>query len=154
MADSETRRNSITHRPDSLQVQHPAELHTWRKRSFSNCTSMNPDGLLCEFERPRHRPFLIGVSGGTASGKVRDTTCMMETDAYCWLWRFNACKLIHVVVTVNMSLFFALHILCIAFAFRWCMKRTRKQHEEVIIGNEMYFFHKQINYSNDKRPLS
>lgn len=23
-----------------------------------------------EAERPRHRPFLIGVSGGTASGKV------------------------------------------------------------------------------------
>lgn len=23
-----------------------------------------------EVDRPRHRPFLIGVSGGTASGKV------------------------------------------------------------------------------------
>lgn len=27
-----------------------------------------------EAERPRHRPFLIGVSGGTASGKV-NTQC-------------------------------------------------------------------------------
>lgn len=32
---------------------------------------MNSAGLLCDTERPRHRPFLIGVSGGTASGKVR-----------------------------------------------------------------------------------
>lgn len=111
---------------------------------------MNPAGMLCESERPRHRPFLIGVSGGTASGKVRDATCMMETDAYCWLWRFNACKLIHVVVIVNMSLFCAysalhLHLGDVMYEMHML---------EVIIGNEMYFFHKQINYSNDKRPLS
>jgi len=79
---------------------------------------MNPAGLLCESERPRHRPFLIGVSGGTASGKVRDTACMMETDAYGWLWLFDACKPITYMlclrlVTVNMFLCFALHINCI-----------------------------------------
>lgn len=31
---------------------------------------MDAVGALDEAERPRHRPFLIGVSGGTASGKV------------------------------------------------------------------------------------
>ncbi len=31
---------------------------------------MDALGALEEAERPRHHPFLIGVSGGTASGKV------------------------------------------------------------------------------------
>ncbi|KAK7131594.1 hypothetical protein R3I94_016650 [Phoxinus phoxinus] len=39
---------------------------------------MNPAGLLCESERPRHRPFLIGVSGGTASGKSTVCAKIME----------------------------------------------------------------------------
>lgn len=97
---------------------------------------MNPAGLLCESERPRHRPFLIGVSGGTASGKVRDTTCMMETDAYCWLWR---CKLILVVVTVNTSLLFALYIYS-ALHLHLGDVMYEMHMQEVIIGNEMYFF--------------
>uniref|UniRef100_A0A673FIP7 uridine/cytidine kinase n=1 Tax=Sinocyclocheilus rhinocerous TaxID=307959 RepID=A0A673FIP7_9TELE len=42
------------------------------------CTSMNSAGLLCEPERPRHRPFLIGVSGGTASGKSTVCAKIME----------------------------------------------------------------------------
>ncbi|KAK9954972.1 hypothetical protein ABG768_014882 [Culter alburnus] len=39
---------------------------------------MNPAGMLCESERPRHRPFLIGVSGGTASGKSTVCAKIME----------------------------------------------------------------------------
>ncbi|XP_056586797.1 uridine-cytidine kinase 1 isoform X1 [Triplophysa dalaica] len=39
---------------------------------------MNPAGLLCDTERPRHRPFLIGVSGGTASGKSTVCAKIME----------------------------------------------------------------------------
>ncbi|XP_016365023.1 uridine-cytidine kinase 1-like [Sinocyclocheilus rhinocerous] len=39
---------------------------------------MNSAGLLCEPERPRHRPFLIGVSGGTASGKSTVCAKIME----------------------------------------------------------------------------
>uniref|UniRef100_A0A8C1E804 uridine/cytidine kinase n=1 Tax=Cyprinus carpio TaxID=7962 RepID=A0A8C1E804_CYPCA len=39
---------------------------------------MNSAGLLCETERPRHRPFLIGVSGGTASGKSTVCAKIME----------------------------------------------------------------------------
>lgn len=43
-------------------------------RFHAKCDSatMASTGQLSENERPRHRPFLIGVSGGTASGKVRD----------------------------------------------------------------------------------
>lgn len=32
---------------------------------------MDASGSQEEAEKPSHRPFLIGVSGGTASGKVR-----------------------------------------------------------------------------------
>ncbi|XP_026052667.1 uridine-cytidine kinase 1-like isoform X2 [Carassius auratus] len=39
---------------------------------------MNSAGLLCETERLRHRPFLIGVSGGTASGKSTVCAKLME----------------------------------------------------------------------------
>lgn len=39
---------------------------------------MDHSGLLCDTERPRHRPFLIGVSGGTASGKSTVCAKIME----------------------------------------------------------------------------
>lgn len=39
---------------------------------------MNSVGMLCDTERPRHRPFLIGVSGGTASGKSTVCAKIME----------------------------------------------------------------------------
>nr|XP_055035606.1 uridine-cytidine kinase 1 [Misgurnus anguillicaudatus] len=39
---------------------------------------MDHSGLLCDTERPRQRPFLIGVSGGTASGKSTVCAKIME----------------------------------------------------------------------------
>uniref|UniRef100_A0A671WB23 uridine/cytidine kinase n=1 Tax=Sparus aurata TaxID=8175 RepID=A0A671WB23_SPAAU len=39
---------------------------------------MDAVGALDEAERPRHRPFLIGVSGGTASGKSTVCAKIME----------------------------------------------------------------------------
>ncbi|XP_035245551.1 uridine-cytidine kinase 1 [Anguilla anguilla] len=41
-------------------------------------TTMASAGQLSENERPRHRPFLIGVSGGTASGKSTVCAKIME----------------------------------------------------------------------------